>query len=133
MVKSHPLKPPSSRGPGRSPFKAKTGVRISVGALAIKLITRSGGLFDSALVSALRPEPPEGDDIRISVGALAIKLITRSGGLFDSEGVGGFILSGHISHFQRLTLVSKLCKLITVIGTIRDGTPLQSKFLESYL
>ena len=24
--------PPSSRGPGRSPFKAKTGVRISLGA-----------------------------------------------------------------------------------------------------
>lgn len=27
-----PLTPPSSRGPGRSPFKAKTGVRIPVGA-----------------------------------------------------------------------------------------------------
>ena len=27
------LLPPSSRGPGRSPFKAKTGVRISMGAL----------------------------------------------------------------------------------------------------
>ena len=25
-------KPPSSRGPGRDPFKVKTGVRISVGA-----------------------------------------------------------------------------------------------------
>ena len=31
MVKSRRL-PPSSRGPGRSPFKAKTRVRISVGA-----------------------------------------------------------------------------------------------------
>ena len=35
MVKSPRYKrslPPSSRGPGRSPFKAKTRVRISVGA-----------------------------------------------------------------------------------------------------
>jgi hypothetical protein len=33
MIKSARLtKPPSSSGPGRSPFKAKTGVRISVGA-----------------------------------------------------------------------------------------------------
>ena len=34
MVEFHSLKctPPSSRGPGRSPFKAKTGVRIPVGA-----------------------------------------------------------------------------------------------------
>jgi hypothetical protein len=31
MVQSFPL-PPSSRGLGRSPFKAKTGVRIPVGA-----------------------------------------------------------------------------------------------------
>ena len=31
MIEFCPL-PPSSRGPGRSPFKAKTGVRISVGA-----------------------------------------------------------------------------------------------------
>ncbi len=31
MVKSR-RSPPSSRGPGRSPFKAKTGVRIPVGA-----------------------------------------------------------------------------------------------------
>ena len=30
-----PLLPPSSRGPGRSPFKAKTRVRISVGAPGI--------------------------------------------------------------------------------------------------
>ncbi len=28
--------PPSSRGPGRSPFKAKTGVRIPVGAQVLK-------------------------------------------------------------------------------------------------
>ena len=28
--------PPSSRGPGRSPFKAKTRVRISVGAQVLK-------------------------------------------------------------------------------------------------
>jgi hypothetical protein len=28
--------PPSSRGPGRNPFKVKTGVRISVGASDIK-------------------------------------------------------------------------------------------------
>ena len=28
--------PPSSRGPGRSPFKAKTGVRIPVGAQLLK-------------------------------------------------------------------------------------------------
>jgi hypothetical protein len=26
------IEPPSSRGPGRNPFKVKTGVRISVGA-----------------------------------------------------------------------------------------------------
>ena len=31
--------PPSSRGLGRRPFKPKTGVRISVGALAIKEVT----------------------------------------------------------------------------------------------
>jgi hypothetical protein len=30
--------PPSSRGLGRSPFKAKTGVRISVGAQIKKLL-----------------------------------------------------------------------------------------------
>jgi hypothetical protein len=30
MVEYRSLTPPSSRGPGRSPFKAKTGVRISV-------------------------------------------------------------------------------------------------------
>jgi hypothetical protein len=35
MVKS-PSLPPSSRGLGRSPFKAKTGVRISVGAQLLK-------------------------------------------------------------------------------------------------
>ena len=29
-------KPPSSRGPGRDPFKVKTGVRISVGAQILK-------------------------------------------------------------------------------------------------
>ena len=32
--------PPSSRGLGRRPFKPKTGVRISVGALAIKEVIR---------------------------------------------------------------------------------------------
>jgi hypothetical protein len=35
MIKSRPLQsvpPPSSRGPGRDPFKVKTGVRIPVGA-----------------------------------------------------------------------------------------------------
>ena len=35
MIKSRPLEsvpPPSSRGPGRDPFKVKTGVRIPVGA-----------------------------------------------------------------------------------------------------
>ena len=31
-----PFLPPSSRGPGRSPFKAKTRVRISVGAQFVK-------------------------------------------------------------------------------------------------
>ena len=35
MIQSRPLvctKPPSSSGPGRGPLKAKTGVRVSVGA-----------------------------------------------------------------------------------------------------
>gem|GEM_PF-5714521 len=44
--------PPSSRGPGRSPFKAKTGVRISVEALR----NRHQGGF-SFLYSDLRESP----------------------------------------------------------------------------
>ena len=33
MVEFSRSQPPSSRGPGRGPLKAKTGVRISLGAL----------------------------------------------------------------------------------------------------
>jgi hypothetical protein len=33
MVEFVSLQPPSSRGPGRGPLKAKTGVRIPLGAL----------------------------------------------------------------------------------------------------
>ncbi len=47
MVESLRLTPPSSRGLGRGPLKAKTGVRVPLGALTIKLITQLGGLFDS--------------------------------------------------------------------------------------
>jgi hypothetical protein len=36
LTKVNSEMPPSSSGPGRSPFKAKTGVRISVGALPKK-------------------------------------------------------------------------------------------------
>ena len=41
MVEFRSLTPPSSRGPGRSPFKAKTGVRISVEAQN----RQTGGFF----------------------------------------------------------------------------------------
>src|SRR4030065_411183 len=44
-------KPPSSSGPGRSPFKAKTGVRISVGALTKKDCIPGDFCF-------VKPEPP---------------------------------------------------------------------------
>ncbi len=55
-----PLMPPSSRGPGRSPFKAKTGVRISVEAQK----PPQGGFFiallGSARISVEAQKPPQG-------------------------------------------------------------------------
>ena len=61
--------PPSSRGPGRSPFKAKTGVRISVEA---QKITLSGDLFITLLGRSLRSG--------ISVEAPVNQITTRPGG-----------------------------------------------------
>ena len=49
--------PPSSRGPGRSPFKAKTRVRISVGA-QMTVNTVNNGVFLSMKV-------PQGIVIRV--------------------------------------------------------------------
>ena len=50
--------PPSSSGPGRGPLKAKTGVRVSVGA---QIIHRGVDFFSQ------NRSPHRGDDIRVSV------------------------------------------------------------------
>jgi hypothetical protein len=48
MIEFAPLskEPPSSRGPGRIPFKDKTGVRISVGALLEDLLPCGSFVFN---------------------------------------------------------------------------------------
>ena len=66
MVKFRPLNkapPPSSRGLGRSPLKAKTGVRVPVGAHAQKRPMTV--VFD--LVESLRDSVPEDNMDRLYV------------------------------------------------------------------
>jgi hypothetical protein len=51
MVEFSRSQPPSSRGPGRGPLKAKTGVRVPVGAQVHK--NRSAEVLERFLLSIL--------------------------------------------------------------------------------
>ena len=66
--------PPSSRGPGRSPFKAKTGVRISVEAQK----PPQGGFFiallGSARISVEAQKPPQGGFFNALLGSARISV-----------------------------------------------------------
>ena len=80
-----PLMPPSSRGPGRSPFKAKTGVRISVEAQK----PPQGGFFiallGSARISVEAQKPPQGGFFNALLGSARISVEAQKppqGGFF---------------------------------------------------